>query len=81
MAICGLIIGVNAIGNHRRTAYEEEHKEELRGQAVRTRAEKIMYFEDKRTGLCFAYLWEGGDEGGPALALVPREQVEHLLEK
>ncbi len=69
------------IANHFGISYEQKHREELREQAIRTRAERIVYFEDRRTGICFAYLWEGGDKGGPALAVVPREQVEHLLEK
>jgi hypothetical protein len=39
----------------------------------------IIYFQDKRTGLCFAYYWGGSYQGGPALTLVPRDKVEQFL--
>lgn len=41
----------------------------------------LLYFKDDRTGLCFAYYWGGMANGGPALAVVPEEKVEHLLVK
>lgn len=31
----------------------------------------ITYIKDPRTDLCFAYLWDGESNGGPALATVP----------
>jgi prepilin-type N-terminal cleavage/methylation domain-containing protein len=40
---------------------------------------KIRYIRDDRTGLCFAYIWEGGTHGGPALTEVPCEKVNSLL--
>lgn len=39
----------------------------------------IKYFKDTRTGLCFAYYWGGGGNGGPALATVPCEAVPPQL--
>ncbi len=48
------------------------------------RAAGMTYFRDDRTGLCFAYLlehWSAGESswGGPGLAAVPCDKVEHLL--
>ncbi len=43
-------------------------------------AENIQYIRDPRTGLCFAYYWEGrGYQGGPALAVVSCSAVQKLL--
>lgn len=41
----------------------------------------LTYLRDPRTGLCFAYFFEtrGDHQGGPALAHVPCERVEHLI--
>lgn len=48
----------------------------MKGQRI---ASDIEYIYDERTGLCYAYLWEGASNGGPALTLVPYETVKHLL--
>jgi hypothetical protein len=44
-------------------------------------AKSLTYLRDPRTGLCFAYFFEtrGDHQGGPALANVPCERVEHLI--
>ena len=68
-------------GNYLREKNLKEHAGELKSKEMKARAARIQYFEDERTGLCFAYLWEGGDKGGPTLTLVPRENVAHLLTK
>jgi hypothetical protein len=51
-------------------------------QNVKT-AEKVQagmfYFQDKRSGLCYAYYWGGAQSGGPALTLVPRDKVQEFL--
>jgi len=41
----------------------------------------LTYLRDPRSGLCFAYLFEtrGTYQGGPALANVPCDRVEHLI--
>ena len=41
----------------------------------------MFYFRDDRAqpAICYAYLWKGQSHGGPALATVPCEAVEHLL--
>ena len=44
-------------------------------------AKSLTYIRDPRTGLCFAYIFEtrGDHQGGPALANVPCDRVEHLI--
>lgn len=46
-----------------------------------TLAKHLTYLRDPRTGLCFAYIFEtrGSHQGGPALAHVPCDRVEHLI--
>ena len=43
---------------------------------------KICYVADERAlpALCYAYLWSGSMNGGPALTSVPCDAVESLLE-
>lgn len=36
---------------------------------------QIRYHQDPRTGLCYAYLWEGDGHGGPALSWVPCDSI------
>lgn len=40
---------------------------------------KMFYFQDKSTGLCYAFYWGGTSYGGPAMTLVPRDKVEKFL--
>lgn len=39
----------------------------------------MVFIKHQRSSLCFAYIWQGGNQGGPAIATVPCEKVEHLL--
>lgn len=67
----------------------EPTPQELREQAEREKREnqrtvaaiekEMFYFQDKRTGLCYAYYWGGAGNGGPAMTLVPREKVQEFL--
>lgn len=41
--------------------------------------EDLVYVKDDKSGLCFAYAWNGGGYGGPAFTQVPCEKVEKLL--
>lgn len=44
------------------------------------KVEKIEYGKDKRTGLCFAFIWAGHTHGGPGFANVPcTDNVEKLI--
>lgn len=72
------VIGIGNIGGNERRA--TGHKEFLQKMAKGVKRD-LVYFEDERTGLCYAYIWGGDSHGGPALTLVPREKVEHLLIK
>ena len=36
---------------------------------------RIKYIKDSRTNICFAYMWKGYADGGPALATVPEELI------
>jgi hypothetical protein len=42
----------------------------------------LIYFEDSRPqpAICYAYLWGGSMNGGPALTSVACDAVEQLLE-
>jgi hypothetical protein len=44
---------------------------------------QIRYLEDARTSpaICYAYMWGGLGNGGPALTSVPCDAVESLLER
>jgi len=42
-------------------------------------AKGIVFIKHQQSGLCFAYVWQGGLHGGPAIAAVPCEKVEPLL--
>lgn len=56
---------------------------EVRAERLRIEANvagRLKYVRDPRTGICFAYMWEGcHNQGGPALATVPCDKVEHLM--
>jgi hypothetical protein len=39
----------------------------------------MVFIKHHQSGLCFAYVWQGGTYGGPAIANVPCEKVENLL--
>lgn len=59
--------------------YEQEQIawKQRQGKVADQVAERMLYFRDLRTGLCFVYFWENRqrqasyDQGGPALAQVP----------
>ncbi len=40
---------------------------------------KIVYVEDKKASICYAYPWGGTADGCPSLAAVPCEKVKDLL--
>lgn len=42
-------------------------------------AQGMVFIKHHQSGLCFAYVWQGGMHGGPALTNVPCEKVENLL--
>lgn len=50
-------------------------------RAVEEVRSRLIYFKDDRTGLCFAYYWGGAANGGPALTVVPEENVKEFLIK
>lgn len=41
--------------------------------------ENLEFVRERRTGLCFAYEWQGFANGGPMLAWVPCSGLEKLL--
>jgi len=52
------------------------------GAAADPPSERLHYFRDERTSLCFAYGWWGMGNGGPGLASVPcSPDVVRLLER
>jgi hypothetical protein len=57
----------------------EEKARQQNQELVNSVVRNILYVEDSRTGIVFAYLWMGGGHGGPALAAVPRESVPREL--
>ncbi len=58
---------------------EKMRLENLKSDATMVVA-RIKYIKDPRTGLCFAYYWDGSLNGGKALATVPCEAIpSHLL--
>lgn len=71
-------LGIGNIGIDERRVTEQK---EFMQKMARSAKANLVYFEDERTGLCYAYIWGGDSHGGPALTLVPREKVEHLLIK
>jgi len=42
-------------------------------------AKGMVFIKHPQSGLCFAYVWQGSIYGGPAIANVPCDKVEHLL--
>ncbi|TAL20478.1 hypothetical protein EPN90_00825 [Patescibacteria group bacterium] len=46
-----------------------------RAEHLRYTVGRIEYIKDARTNVCFAYLWGGGESGGPALATVSCEAI------
>lgn len=51
-----------------------------RKRAAQEMAATVEYARDPRTGLCFAYKWDGMANGGPAFANVPcTDAVQKLL--
>lgn len=58
------------------TSVQASSESRSSGDAI---AESIAYIRDKRTGLCFAYMWGGMANGGPALASVDCASVEKFL--
>lgn len=41
--------------------------------------QRMIYFRDPRTGLCFAYMRNGEFQGGPGMAGVPCDAVSQFL--
>lgn len=65
-----------------RERIEQQHQTDLvkhNQQFADEISAQILYFQDKKTGLCYAYYWGGAGNGGPALTLVPRDKVEQFL--
>lgn len=42
---------------------------------------KLIYFEDPRTGICFAYVWTGAGWGGGTITAVNCNAVNKILSK
>ncbi len=57
-----------------------EHSYELQEKANQVVSE-IQYMKDPRTGVCFAYYYWEGYNGGPALATVPCDSIPSDLLK
>lgn len=55
--------------------------EKLGTNQASARPNDIVYFIDRRTDLCFAYMWGGDYHGGPALSNVPCEKVQKFLKE
>jgi len=62
---------------------EQQLREKQSNQAQQSQSliDMMMYFKDTRPDppVCYAYFWQGVGHGGPALATVPCQAVEHLL--
>ncbi len=77
LAVAIAIIGC---GERSSPAEQEALARQSMEQIQKRVAENIQYIRDPRTGLCFAYYWESrGDQGGPALSIVPCNAVQKLL--
>ena len=57
----------------------EERKKQENRELVEEITNKMIFFKEKRTGICFVYLWDGHANGGPALTIVPEEAVKDFL--
>lgn len=75
--ICGavLVITTGCERPEEELARKQSERAELQRNSARGVVGGIQYIKDARTGLCFAYYWGGGLNGGPALATVPCEAI------
>jgi|GEM_PF-3362597 hypothetical protein len=71
--ICSVVIGVC----HLEETSDASQEERVQRERCNRFAGSLLYFQDERTGLCFAYSYYG-DRGG-AMTVVPYEEVKHLL--
>ena len=58
---------------------EPNNRVKIRTRQANLAIPEIVYIKDGRTGICFAFYWGGGGEGGPALATVPCSAVQSFL--
>lgn len=78
MVGCVLLLANTIVEDTPRQTWKEREADR-RAQEFENIGAGLTYFQDKRTGLCFAYHWGGAGNGGPAMTLVPREKVEKYL--
>lgn len=58
----------NALTEEQQKAAEDEAENREYGNKL---VRQIVYLKDERTNICFAYVWGGMANGGPALTTVP----------
>lgn len=87
MVVCGLLGGCSQSASggtpltpEQRYVQEQAAWKQRQGKVADQVAERMLYFRDLRTGLCFSYFWEERHNGstysgGPALATVPCESI------
>jgi hypothetical protein len=46
----------------------EQRQEERKRKYIRDIVNSMIFIKEKRTGLCFVYLWNGMSDGGPAIS-------------
>ena len=79
--LIGILIFLSFTGCKREQTPEEEVKQRInkKQEFAREILSKILYIKDHRTGLCFAYMWDGSMNGGPALTVVPEDKIPAYL--
>lgn len=55
----------------------QEQQEKTRLEKITANMESLNYWVDTSTGICYARLWSGMANGGPALATVPCEKLSN----
>ena len=71
-----LLIPILSIGCETKTKKQQIYEEQQQKINFATKiVDSIYYIKDPKTGLCFAYLWGGMSNGGPALTLVPEDKI------
>lgn len=56
-------------------AQHAQETQNYRALKAKTVISNLVYIKDVRTGICFAYAWEGQGNGGPALTSVQCDKI------
>lgn len=56
-----------------------EKEERMQLESLTATMESLNYWIDTSTGICYAKLWQGGANGGPALSTVPCEKLTNPI--